>query len=149
QVEQELLPPQSAAVAAEVAAFIDNAVTRDDDGDAVLTVSGADCPLSGGSTDGAGDVFVGPRFAIGNLQELLPNLLLKRRPGIGKRNAELAQRAGKIAVELILQAVDVFVLAGHQSAAEATTDRSNLRFQSAPVGEFKKADTIVVCAHEQ
>src|SRR5258708_5906228 len=102
QIQQKLLPPQAAAIAAKLAAFVYHAVAGDDDADAVLAVGMAHGALGAGAADFAGEVFIGTGLAVGNSQQTLPYFLLKRRARIDKRNAKLRQLAGEVLLELIL-----------------------------------------------
>src|SRR5262249_25079385 len=119
EVEQKLLSPQAAAVAAELAAFVDDAVAGDDDGDAVGAVGSADRTLSRGGADRAGDVFVRPRFAVGDSQEFVPQALLERCARINERYAEPLELAGEVVFQLVLKLVEIPVAAGHDGATEA------------------------------
>src|SRR5207248_2734601 len=78
QVEQELLPPQAAAVAAEPAAGVHDPVARDQDADAVLAVGPADRPAPTRRADCLGDIGIGTRLPVGDAAELLPDGGLKR-----------------------------------------------------------------------
>jgi len=65
------------AVAGELAAGADDAVTGDDDGEEVGAAGGADGANGFGGADGFGDLGVGPGFAAGDFEESLPDALLE------------------------------------------------------------------------
>src|SRR5262245_27717057 len=93
QIEQELLPPQSAAIASKSAALVDDAMARNDDGDAIEAIRRADGANGLAVADGNGNVFIRTSRAIGNLQQLRPHAALKVRARIDERHGEFLQIA--------------------------------------------------------
>src|SRR6266508_4871235 len=58
QIEQELLAPQAAAVAAQLAAFVHHAMARNDDADPVEAIRPANGTLCFGGPNFKGQVFI-------------------------------------------------------------------------------------------
>ena len=56
----------AAAVSAQVAVFVDDAVTRDDDGELVGAVGAGDSASGGGFVEVVGELRVRPCLAVGN-----------------------------------------------------------------------------------
>src|SRR5439155_2081874 len=77
EVEEELLPPEPASVAAQLAVLLDHPVAGDDDGDPVLAVRQAHGALRAGPADAPRQLLVGDRLAAGDPEQLLPDPLLK------------------------------------------------------------------------
>ena len=77
QVQQPAFAPQSAAVAAELAAFVHHAVAWNDDGDAVETVGASDGANRGAIAEGDRDVLIRARFSIGDFEKLGPHALFE------------------------------------------------------------------------
>src|SRR5207245_7222268 len=65
QVQQELLPPETTAVAAQLAVLIHHAMARDHDGNPVLAVRSADRALRSGAADRTSQGLIRARFAVG------------------------------------------------------------------------------------
>jgi hypothetical protein len=77
EVQQRVLAPQPAAVAAELAALVDHAVAGDHDRDPVHAVGAAHGARGLGRAHRARQVLVRARLAVRDLQELGPHLLLR------------------------------------------------------------------------
>src|SRR5260370_19262082 len=149
QIKQELFAPQPAAVAAEFADLVDDAVARDEDGNAVQAVGPAHGALGGGGAGAAGQLFVGTGLAVGNAAQLGPDALLKRTAGEKKRYAEFFQLAGEVARQLFFQEAQVFVLTGNDGAAEALPQGIELGLEHPPLGEFEQAHAFGGSAGDQ
>src|SRR5262245_35147824 len=149
EIEQELLPPQPAAVAAELAVLVDDAVARNHDGDAIEAVGAADGALSAGRADASGHVFVGAGVAIGNVAQLIPDAAFKWTTRIDQWHREPFERAGEIGREFVVQTPQMTILTGYQCTAEALAERLELRWEHAPLGEFQQTNALVRGAGDQ
>src|SRR5207244_10387949 len=96
EIEQELFAPQAAAVTAHLAALVDNTMTGNDDGDAVLAVGPANRPNRAGIANCLSQPLVRLGLSVRNLQESLPNQFLKRRSFHAYGNVELRELAVEI-----------------------------------------------------
>jgi RNA polymerase sigma-70 factor (ECF subfamily) len=103
QVEQKLLAPQAAAIAAQLAVLIHHAVARNQDGDAVHAVGRAHRSHRPRVADLAGHVLVGAGAAIRDIQQRRPHFFLKWRAWVAQRNTELPALPGEVFMELLLQ----------------------------------------------
>src|SRR5262249_33234076 len=99
-------------------ALVDDAWRRDDDSHAVAAVGGTDGALSPGGTDGLGQILIGTGFTVGDLQEALPDALLEGRAAVGERDVEAGKLAGEIAFELVLDLLQMSILAWGRGAVE-------------------------------
>jgi hypothetical protein len=66
EVEKMLFAPEAAAVASEFSILINNAMTRNHDGNAVPAIRGTDGTLRVCHTDAAGEIFIRTGFSIRN-----------------------------------------------------------------------------------
>ncbi len=84
-VQQPLLSPQAAAVAAEFTVLPNDAVARNHDRDAILAIGTTNGPLSTRVFQSFGHRGVRRRFAAGNLTKPVPDPFLKWRPSYIER----------------------------------------------------------------
>src|SRR5690606_24096875 len=87
-LQQPLLAPQPAAVTAELAVLVHDAVAGDEDGDAVLAVGGADRTAGAGATDRSGQIVIRTSLAVGDVEQRGPDRALEIRAGIRQRQRE-------------------------------------------------------------
>lgn len=78
--QQPLFAPEAAAIAGQVAVAADNAVARRNERKGILAVGGADGADRFGIAQGVGNGLVGGCRAIGDGQQLTPDLALEGRP---------------------------------------------------------------------
>ena len=100
QIEQETFAIQPAAVTGQRAVFTNHTMTRNDDGNGVAPIGEADRTHGLGVADATRLFAVADRFAVGNVEERLPDAELKRGALQIERHVERAQFPGKIRVEL-------------------------------------------------
>src|SRR5687768_17087421 len=72
-IEQPPLPPQPATVSSEFAVAADDAVTRDDDGHAIVAIRAGDCAHGGVAAHAAGLLPVAAGGAVWNREQLAPD----------------------------------------------------------------------------
>src|SRR5689334_3508713 len=101
-------------------------MARNYNGDAVLAIRSADRTLSAWGADRARHIIVRARFAIRNLQELLPHGPLKGAARIEKGNGELPKRSREIAGQFFLQLINVIMVARYDRAGELFAERREL-----------------------
>ena len=130
-IEQPLLPPPAAAVAAERTVGPDDAVAGNDDGDLVLAVDAADGADGAGRSDAARHVGVRPRLAVWDLAERLPRGELERRAALLQRQVEVAPRAGEVLAQLLRRAAQDRMVAGDDDAGFSVRRSSRSSVSSA------------------
>src|SRR5205807_10136584 len=111
-----------------------------DDADSILPDGVADGTLRARRANGASQLLVGAGFAIRNLEEAVPDRCLKRTARVNQRHFERGQLAVEVLRQLLLELVEVFVIARHDGALEAAAQRLKLRLQHAAVGELNQAN---------
>src|SRR5262245_47734453 len=116
EIEEPLLAPQAAAVADEGAVLADHPMARDDDGDPVHAVRAPDRAHRLRRSDAARDRVVGAHLAVRDLQQLLPDALLERRPGGVQRRLEDAALAAEVLPQLSFQTGEMRVISRDESA---------------------------------
>src|SRR5688500_18605188 len=87
-LEQPALARQAAAVTAELAVRVDDAMARNDDRELVRTVRGADGAHGSRAADGARELRIAPRLAGRDRQQRVPDGVLKRRARARERRLE-------------------------------------------------------------
>jgi len=148
QIEEEALPPEPAAVAGQVAVLADHSVAGDDDGDAVVPVGPGDGSHGLWTANLCCLLLVGPRLSVWDLPQALPDLLLEWCARRDQWEMELLSAPGEVCLELSLQRIDVWMLAGEDVSLEPLAKAGDLRLEHSPIGKLKQADAIIGRAGE-
>src|SRR5688500_13325283 len=100
-LEQPVLPPAAATVAAERPVRADDAVARNDDRNPVLTVDPSDGPHRGRGSHLAGHVRVTPGLAKRDSAECLPRLQLELRAALIEPHREALASPCEVLAKLL------------------------------------------------
>ena len=119
QPQKPLFRRQPAGVADQGAVAPDDAVAGDEQRQGVAVVGAAHGAAGLFVAEGAGDVYVGARFAIGYLAHFLPDAQLEGRALRGEGHVEIAALAGEVFLEFALGKVQHRTFMGDGEAAEA------------------------------
>lgn len=135
-----MFAPQSASVAAELAAGFDDAVTRDDDGDSVVGVCGGNGAHGGGFSDSGGLLAVGAGLSEGYFGEGAPGGLLELGAALIEGDGELGALAGEVLGELGFGLGEERVIGGDEGALMEALEPLNLGIETDAVGEFEEGE---------
>src|SRR6266571_1768323 len=111
-IQQPLLAPAPAAIAAERPVGSNHPMARDDDRDAVLAVDAADGADGARRSDAARHVRIRPRLAVGDLAERAPRGELELRAALLQREIEIAPRPREILAQLVCRTTQDGMVAG-------------------------------------
>ena len=102
QFEQMRLGRQPAGKAGQRAITADHPMAGHDDGDRIAAVGGADGAGRTGLAQALGQLPVGARLAVRDLQQAVPDRALERRAGEVQRQVEALAQSGEIFTKLAL-----------------------------------------------
>src|SRR5207247_2993884 len=84
-----------------------------------------------------------------NIENSLPDYILKCSASYTNRRSKLGEIAREIVRELFLQLVQIFVLAGNDRAALRFSQLIELFLQTSRIGEFEQTNPAGLGAHDQ
>ena len=110
-LEQSLFALYAPAVATQAAIFADDAMARDDQRDRIVGAGLGNCADGGRLPNGGGDIAVIPRFADGNLLQLLPDFDLEGSRAQVQGQIEVGLPAFQIGDDSLRPKADAFIIA--------------------------------------
>jgi hypothetical protein len=111
-VQKELFAPQATTVAAKLTVLLDDAMARDHNRHAVVTVGPSNSPACSRFPHSAGQGFIGNRLTVRDPPKLPPHRFLERRPRTYQRDGELGQLTFKVAGKLVFELLEMTICSG-------------------------------------
>jgi hypothetical protein len=147
-LEERPLSPHSSTVSRELSIASYDSVTRNDNGQPILSIRSANGAAGGRTPHPLGYIRVAAGLSVRNLQQLYPDGALEFTAGENHGQLELSARSLKVLSELAVEHLDVRMRPRRHHTVQSSAHDTQLYLQHTTVRKFQQCDTLIICGAE-